>query len=69
VLLACGVTVIVPETEWIPDHPPDAAQELAWVDVQASVVLAPATIDVGAAQMRAVGMAAGSAMKTAATVT
>ena len=59
VVVVAGVTASVPLTALLPVHPLDAVHDVALVDDQVSVEVAPAMIDVGEAAMVTVGAGAG----------
>lgn len=44
-----------PLVEWLPDHPPDAVQEVAFVLDHVSMVLLPLTMELGLAARLTVG--------------
>lgn len=46
-----------PETALVPDHPPEALHEVAFVEFQVSVEALPETTEVGLAAMLTVGVA------------
>jgi len=55
VLVAAGATVTVPETASVPDQLPDAVHDVALVEDHVSVLLAPAAIELGLAEIVTVG--------------
>ena len=59
----------LPETALLPDHAPEAVQEVALVDDQVSVEDAPLAIDVGFAASDTAGTGGGGGMPATVTVT
>lgn len=53
--MAVGATLTLPEVACAPDHAPDAAHEVALLDDHVSVLLLPATIELGLADNDTVG--------------
>lgn len=56
-LVAVGATATDPEVALVPDHAPDAVQEVVLLEDQVRVVLPPATIELGFAATEIVGAA------------
>ncbi len=53
--MAVGDTLAVPDTAFVPDQPPAAVHEVAFVEDHVSVALDPEVIDVGFAAKVTVG--------------
>ncbi len=56
-LVAVGNTLELPEVAYVPDHAPDAVHEVASVADQVSVLLLPASIELGFAANEMTGTA------------
>jgi hypothetical protein len=50
----------VPLVGWAPFHPPEAVQDVAFVEVHVRVLVAPAATDVGLAARLTVGIGTGT---------
>ncbi len=62
--MAVGDTLAVPDTAFVPDQPPEAVHEVAFVEDHVSVLLAPEVIEVGLAAKVTVGAGADTLMVT-----
>ena len=58
-VVVSGETSVFPENDLEPDHPPEAIQLVALVDIQESVDVAPKVIVVGSAFISTVGLGGG----------